>query len=238
MCKEEKNIEDALAEMAGLIGDPVRIKVLWTLLDGRAFTATELAISVDTSPQNLSMHLSKLIKADLLTVKVQGRHKYYAISHPEVAHAIEAMAGLPAIPRPSQPQTRKDPILFCRTCYDHLAGTVGVLVADSLIRQQLIRRKGLLFQVTAKGENWWPSLGIDLDVLRKKPRQFARVCLDWTERRPHLAGSLGAALLDKMRSEQWIRSIAHTRAVQVTPKGWKSLKEIFDIILPHPSPPG
>jgi DNA-binding transcriptional ArsR family regulator len=233
MSKQEKNVEDALAEMAGLIGDPVRIKVLWTLLEGRAFTATELAIHVDTSPQNLSMHLSKLIKADLLTVEVQGRHKYYAIAHPEVAHAIEAMAGLPAVPRPAQTPTQKDPIQFCRTCYDHLAGTVGVLITDSLIRQQFIRRKGSLFQVTAKGENWWPSTGIDLAGLRKKHRTFARVCLDWTERRPHLAGSLGAALLEKMRGEQWIRPIAHTRAVQVTPKGGKALHEIFGITLPH-----
>ena len=217
-------MQDEFSSIATLIGDPMRAKILWNLLDGRAYTASELATSVDTSPQNLSMHLNKLIKANLLVVEVQGRHRYYTFAKPEVAYAIESLAGL----LPAKPKEAPDPpIRYCRTCYDHLAGRVGVQLADSMVKHRLLKHEGHEFIPTSKGRNWFQQLGIDFDAIKQQRRAFARACLDWTERRPHLAGSLGAALLQKMLDEKWLRRMANTRAVMVTPKGEKALSELF-----------
>ncbi|HXB07898.1 MAG TPA: winged helix-turn-helix domain-containing protein [Puia sp.] len=208
--------------IAQLIGDPVRANILWTLLDGRAYTASELAAAVDTSAPNCSMHLAKLIKADLLTVEAQGRHRYYTFARPEVAYAVEAIAAL--VPHHAREAAEKEdpPIRTCRTCYDHLAGRVGVQLTESLVRQKLLEQTQKEFIPTQKGIRWFTGHGIDIGTLRRQRRNFARTCLDWTERRPHLAGSLGAALLKMMLDEHWLRSIPHTRAVQVTPKGRKT----------------
>jgi DNA-binding transcriptional ArsR family regulator len=220
-----------LGSMAALIGDPVRANILWALLDGRAYTASELAVTVDTSPQNLSMHLSKLIKADLLTVEIQGRHRYYAFSRPEVAYAVESLAGLlPA--KPKEAAVKEDPpIRACRTCYDHLAGKVGVALTETLVKERLLDYAGNIFNPTPKGVRWFSEMGIDCEALRAQRRSFTRACLDWTERRPHLAGSLGAAILQKMFDESWLRRLPNTRAVLVTPKGRKALSELLHLIV-------
>ncbi|HEV9036675.1 MAG TPA: winged helix-turn-helix domain-containing protein, partial [Puia sp.] len=222
-------MEHDFGSMAALIGDPVRARILWILFGGRAYTASELAACVDTSPQNLSMHLAKLIKADLLSVEVQGRHRYYSFSRPEVAYAVESLAGLlPRKPGASQAAEKEDPpIRVCRTCYDHLAGSVGVAVTESLVGMGTIRLSGRTFEVTEKGDRWFDAIGIDCAELRAQRRGFARACLDWTERRPHLAGSLGAALLQVMMDRQWLRRMEGTRAVLVTGKGRKAMSEYF-----------
>ena len=209
--------------IAQLIGEPIRANILWTLLDGRAYTASELAAAVDTSAPNCSMHLAKLIKADLLTVEAQGRHRYYTYSRPEVAYAVEALAAL--VPRPTRESAEKEdpPIRTCRTCYDHLAGRVGVQLTESLVKHKFLLQHQKQFELTQKGSRWFEQQGIDTAVLQQQRRNFSRTCLDWTERRPHLAGSLGAALLKMMFDENWLRRIPHTRAVQVTPKGRKAL---------------
>lgn len=212
-----------LKHIVQLIGDPVRADILWTLLDGRAYTASELAAAVDTSAPNCSMHLAKLIKADLLTVEAQGRHRYYTFSRPEVAYAVEALAAL--VPQRARETAEKEdpPIRVCRTCYDHLAGRVGVQIAEGLVKQKLLIQTKKEFELTPKGMRWFNTHGIDPADLQRKRRNFSRTCLDWTERRPHLAGSLGAALLKMMLDEQWVRRMANTRAIQVTPKGRKAL---------------
>jgi len=209
--------------IAQLIGDPIRANILWTLLDGRAYTASELAAAVDTSAPNCSMHLAKLIKADLLHVEAQGRNRYYTFSRPEVAYAVEALAAL--IPHHHREVAEKEdpPIRTCRTCYDHLAGRVGVQLAEGLVKQHFLVKTSKEFQLTQKGMRWFEQKGIDIAALQHTRRNFSRTCLDWTERRPHLAGSLGAALLKMMFDENWLRRIPHTRAVQVTPKGRKAL---------------
>jgi len=212
-----------LKDIAQLIGDPVRANILWTLLDGRAYTASELAAAVDTSAPNCSMHLAKLIRADLLTVEAQGRHRYYTFSRPEVAYAVEALAAL--VPQRTREAAEKEdpPIRVCRTCYDHLAGRVGVQLTESLVRQKLLTQTKKQFDPTPKGVRWFLDHGIDPHKLQQQRRNFARTCLDWTERRPHLAGSLGAALLQMMLDENWLRRMPNTRAVMVTPKGRKAL---------------
>ena len=234
-------MEQQFTEIAALIAEPVRARVMWTLLDGKAYTASELAAATETSPQNISMHLAKLVKADLLTVEVQGRHRYYTFSRQEVAYAIEAMAGLvPADPSaakqvsgpPGKPVRRVLPspeITYCRTCYDHLAGRLGVEITQSLVRQNIIEYAGREFIVTNKGDEWFGVRGIDCTALRVQRRSFARPCLDWTERVHHLSGSLGAALLQMMKSEDWVRSKNHSREIMITGKGSKHLYDTFKI---------
>ncbi len=220
-------MENEFGAMAAVIGDPVRANVLWLLLDGRAYTASELAAGVDTTPQNLSMHLAKMIKADLLSVEIQGRHRYYTFSRPEVAYAVESLAGL--LPARSKEETisTDPPIRYCRACYDHLAGRVGVQLTADLIKHHILTRNDTVLIPTPKGIRWFAALGIDCEALRQQRRSFARTCLDWTERRPHLAGSLGAALLQHMLDEHWLRRMANTRAVLVTPKGQKAIHDLF-----------
>ena len=222
-------MENSITGIASLIGEPVRAKILWTLMDGKAYTARELAIGAETTPQNLSMHLGKLLKAGLLAVESQGRHRYYSFSREEVAYAIEAMANL----IPAEQVVTRDmdavPIKFCRTCYDHLAGKVGVLLTESLLRHKWIVYHDQELDVTPKGAQWFSEWGIDCDEIRRQRRVFAKPCLDWTERRHHLAGALGAALLEKMLEAHWLRRHAQSRAVTLTAKGRQALETWFNI---------
>jgi DNA-binding transcriptional ArsR family regulator len=224
-----QHMENDITHIASMIGEPVRAKILWTLMDGRAYTARELAIGVETTPQNLSMHLSKLLHAGLLAVEAQGRHRYYSYSRAEVADLVEAMANL----IPAEQVLRKDtdvvPIKFCRTCYDHLAGKVAVSITESLLRQKLIVYRGKDLDVTLKGVQWFAEWGIDCGEVKKQRRAFAKPCLDWTERRHHLAGALGAALLEKMLEAHWFRRTAQSRAVVVTAKGRQALEAQFNV---------
>ena len=197
---------DQFKKIAALIGDPTRATIMWTLIDNKAFTATELAIVADTSPQNISMHLTKLVQADLLSVESQGRHKYYKFSRKEIAYAIEAIATLTPLAELKKTNTENtSEIKYCRTCYDHLAGKVGVALTDSLLKQKIIIDKDKVFELSKKGETWFADFGIGVTELQEQRRSFLRPCLDWSERRHHIAGSLAAALLDKMFLADWIR---------------------------------
>jgi DNA-binding transcriptional ArsR family regulator len=223
-------MENQFSQIAALIGDPVRAKILWALLDKRAYTATELAIYADTTPQNISMHLNKLIKADLLTVESQGRHKYYNYSCAEIPYAIEALANL--LPKPEIKKNEavdEKPVRFCRSCYDHLAGKVGVMLTDGLLKQQFLYKQDNSFEVSSEGEKWFNGLGIDIGQLRKQKRLFARPCLDWSERKHHLAGSLGAALLTRITGEGWVRRVEGSRTMLVTRKGEEAFLEHFRV---------
>jgi len=226
-------MEKEIEYITTLIGDPVRTNILWALLDGRAYTATELALNANTSPQNISMHLKKLIHADLLAVETQGRHRYYRFAKPEVAYAIEAIGNL--IPAEKHKKIVSQPdnsaIRHCRTCYDHLAGKVGVLITDALLKQKLIESKNNLYSVTKNGISFFNRLNIDIFLLEKERRIFAKPCLDWSERRHHIAGALGAALLNKMLSLDYMRRSKNSRAVIVTSKGQKQLYDTLKIVL-------
>ncbi len=223
------DVNQEFKSLAALIGDPVRVIMLWNLLDGKAFTATELAISADVSAQSASMHLSKLVQANLLTVESQGRHRYYRFSRPEVAYVIEAMANLlphhKSNARTDGNEDQGNAIKYCRTCYDHLAGKVGVAVTEQLLKQKLIIVDGKQYDVTPKGMQWFGEFGIAIDELKNERRAFTRQCLDWSERRHHLAGSLGAALLERMLKLGWMRGMKDSRAVIITAKGQNELYE-------------
>lgn len=226
-------MEDQFIKAAALIGDPTRASIMWTLLDGRAFTATELAISANTSPQNISMHLGKLLEANLLCVEKQGRHKYYRFSNKEVAYVVEAMANL--IPKPEIASKNKTenypPIKYCRTCYDHLAGKIGVALTDSLLEQKIIVENRNTFEISSEGEKWFSDFGINIEDAQKQKRIFLKPCLDWSERRNHIAGSIGTLLLNKMLNEDWIRRTANSRAIVITGKGKKEFLKYFKIVV-------
>ena len=226
-------MENEFKQIAGLIGDPTRASIMWALLDGKAFTATELAIAAATTPQNISMHLSKLVQADLLSVESQGRHRYYKYARKEVAYVIESMASLlpPVSIKSPADKENNSAIKHCRTCYDHLAGKVGVAVTDSLLKQKILIEKDKQFDISVKGEKWFAGFDINADELKQQRRSFLRPCLDWSERRHHMAGSLAAAFLNKMVEQDWFRITKNSRALVVTAKGQKKLYEYFKLIL-------
>lgn len=214
------------SHIAGLLGDKARSRMLWHLLDGRAYTATELALCADVSFQSASNHLTKLVAARLLTVEKQGRHRYFRYASAEVAQVVESMASLVELPAAGKAGAllASSGITYARTCYDHLAGRVGVEMTNALVSKGMLRTEGKRYEVSPGGEDWFRSVGVELREVRRQKRCFARACLDWSERKHHLAGALGAALLEMMFKEDWIRRSNHSRQVWVTPKGTAQLQ--------------
>ncbi len=226
-------MKDHFKKTAAIIGEPVRATILWTLLDGKSFTATELAIAAETSASNISMHLAKLVNAGLLKAENHGRHRYYSFSGKEIAYAVEALATI--IPFASKKNLQADktisPVQQCRTCYDHLAGKTSVTITDALLKQKLIIANDTDFGLTPKGKKWFAVMDIDTNELQQQRRSFLRPCLDWSERRYHIAGSLAAAFLDKMLLHDWIRRIKNSRVIVVTAKGQKNLYEKLKVVV-------
>ncbi|MDP1751949.1 MAG: helix-turn-helix transcriptional regulator, partial [Reyranella sp.] len=193
---------NALSEVAALMGDPARAAMLSLLMDGRAHTASDLALAAGVTAQTASGHLGRMTEANLLAARAQGRNRFYRLASPDVAHAIEslmALAGTRAPPASQSAAWRRDPDLrFCRTCYDHLAGQVGIAVTDSLTQHGHLEPKGSRdWKLTPSGEAFCARVGVDLGGARQSStRHFARQCLDWSERRPHISGALGSAIAD------------------------------------------
>jgi len=227
------NTGSEIAEVAALIGDPARANILMALADGRALTATELALAAGVSPQTTSGHLAKLTEAHLLAVAAQGRHRYYRIAGPAVGHALESLMTLAVtgLAPKRLPSKQDDAIRAARTCYDHLAGRLGVALADRLIEAGYLMPVDADFRVTRRGEAFLRTLGVDIAAARRQRRAFARQCIDWSERRPHVAGALGAALADRFFERGWITRVRDGRAVTVTPTGRRALKSTLDIRL-------
>lgn len=220
-----------IASVAALIGDPTRAAMLLTLLSGAAHSASELAYRGAASPQAASAHLRKLADGGLLTVAVSGRQRLYRLATREVAQAIEALssiAGPPQIAALTQ-SIAAERLREARTCYDHLAGRLGVAVTDALLGRGALHANGSEFQVTSRGERFFGGLEIDVPALRHGRREFTRACMDWTERRPHLAGSLGKALLDRFVANRWIVRGPEDRYVQLTERGQRMVSRLFGI---------
>lgn len=220
-------------EIAALAGDPARAGMLHALLDGRALTAAELARVAGVTPQTASGHLARLTAAGLIRVAKQGRHRYHRLASPAVARMMESIMQVAAgEERPKLSVGPRDQALrAARTCYDHLAGQLAVALADALVEAGHVELSDDAGLVTDSGSDLFHRLGIeiDADTKRKSARLLCRPCLDWTERRPHIAGRLGAALCAHCLAEGWVRRVDGSRAVTVTRKGERGFREAFGV---------
>jgi DNA-binding transcriptional ArsR family regulator len=240
-----------IAAPAALLSDPSRARVVLALADGRALPASVLASEAGVAASTISEHLAKLTSAGMLAVERHGRHRYYRIPDPRVVRAVEALAAIaPAVPvRSLREHTRAHALRRSRLCYDHLAGQLGVALMSALIDQGAIKGgdgahhpdaisdrlsapgHDIDYQLTAKGANMLREFGIELDTLRARRRPLIRYCLDWTEQRHHLAGSLGAAIADRLFELNWLRHAPMRRAVQLTDPGRVGLATNFALRL-------
>jgi DNA-binding transcriptional ArsR family regulator len=221
-----------IAMIAALVGDPARSNMLTALMTGRALTASELAHQAGVTPQTASSHLSKLEAGGLIEQEKQGRHRYYRLSDPDVASVLEGLEGLAARAGHMRVRTGpKDPALrHARVCYDHLAGDLGVQMLDSMKKQRLLRQRKQDIELTAEGERFLTdTLQISADALAHPRRPLCRACLDWSERRHHLAGTLGAALLNRFTELKWAMRDATpgSRVVNFTRNGEKRFAALF-----------
>jgi len=220
-----------ISEVASLLADPARVAMLTALLDGEARPAGELARVARLSPQAASAHLAKLTVAQLLVRAREGRHHYFRMARPEVGLALEALAVVtPAAEHSMLRESRETRALrFARTCYDHLAGGVAVQLADALVRKQLLSRGVREYQLTHSGEAFLESLGVEMSRLRQSRRVPARACLDWTERKYHVAGSVGAELLRVFCAKGWVVRQTGTRAVRLTGNGRTQIGRLLNL---------
>ncbi|MFN8521491.1 MAG: winged helix-turn-helix domain-containing protein [Chloroflexota bacterium] len=223
-----------LATVCALIGEPTRAAMLLELMAGFALTATELATRARVAPSTASDHLAKLVVGGLVNCTPQGRHRYYGLASVDVARLIEALGTLTdTMARPHATRANAvEGLRFARTCYDHLAGRLGVDVAAALIRRGAVRLEGDAFRLTPQGDSWMVAFGVDLGAARRKRRAFTRACLDWTERRPHLAGALGSAVLMRLLQLGWLERTQGERVLHLTPRGAAGLHAQLGLALP------
>lgn len=229
-------MEDAkkLADISGHFADPARAAMVLSLMDGAVRSTADLQLAANVSASSASMHLSKLVGSRILTVLKQGRVKYYRISNAVVAHAVESLtiAASPASAIRQIARSPVNPFAFARTCYDHLAGRIGVEVTNALQAKAFLVPTANSYELTEEGSEWMNSLGIDCAALRSQRRQFAPQCLDYTERRSHLAGALGAALLLRMIELNWFARSRVPRALRLTVQGKIELGKRLNINIP------
>jgi DNA-binding transcriptional ArsR family regulator len=225
------------AEIAALAGDPARVGMLHALLDGRALTATELARAAGVTPQTASGHLARLTKAGLIAVQRQGRHRYHRLASAAVARMMESIMQVAALAEPPARTftgPREAALRTARTCYDHLAGRLGVALADAMVEGGYVELSDDAGMLTESGVALLTRAGLDVDAIvarKHTKRVLCRPCLDWSERRPHLAGALGAALCTHCFDKGWVRRIDGTRALAITRKGEQGLRETFGVAL-------
>jgi DNA-binding transcriptional ArsR family regulator len=221
------------AEVAALAGDPARAAMLHALMDGRALTASELARVAGITPQTASGHLARMTAVGILLPERQGRHHYHRLASPAVARMMESIMQVAADLEPKRRLSigpRDAALRAARTCYDHLAGRLGVALTDALVGRGYVELETDAGLVTGPGVAFLTRLGIDPETLstrKRSGRVLCRPCLDWSERRPHLAGAIGAALCAHCFDAGWVRRIEGTRAVAVTPKGARVFRERF-----------
>jgi DNA-binding transcriptional ArsR family regulator len=222
-----------IASVAALLGEPARASMLVRLLDGRPATASELAREADVSPQTASAHLGRLVDGGLLAVTRQGRYRFYRLSEPDVAAVVEGLLGLARrtddrTPSPRGPAARRpDALRYARVCYDHLAGEVAVDLHDRLVAIDAIEEARGALRLSPSGLAVFAAFGIEIAPAARNRRPQCRRCLDWTERRPHLAGAAGAALLARLFELGWVRRERQGRALSVSPAGGMGLARLF-----------
>jgi|ERR1700678_381510 len=218
-----------IARIAALLGDPARADVLTALMTDRALTATELASIAGVTKQTMSAHLSKLLDAALITVDQQGRHRYFRLADEDVAGLLESLMGVAyrtgavrLLSSPREPALRK-----ARICYDHLAGEFGVTAYEALLQHGVLEKSHEALRLSESGAQWFSRAGIDTGAAARQRRIFCRPCMDWSERRYHLAGSLGAALLSRICKLGWAKRDKHSRVVRFTAEGDRAFRELL-----------
>ena len=224
-----------LAEIAALVGDPARATMLSALIDGRALTASELAGAARITPQTGSTHLAKLTKAGVLSVARRGRHRFFRLASPTVVSMIEGIVAVALEKRPRyRPLTGEARALAAaRICYDHLAGRLSVDLTDAFVAREYIVLDDDVANVTKAGTRFFTEFGLRLPSLRST-RRLCRLCLDWTERRPHIAGALGAAITQRLFDLGWLERMKRSHAVLVTPLGRRSFRKTLGIDASEP----
>ena len=218
-----------IARIAALLGETARADVLTALMTDRALTATELAAIAGVTKQTMSAHLSKLLQASLIAVDQQGRHRYFRLADEDVAGLLESLMGVAfrtgsvrLLSSPRDPALRK-----ARVCYDHLAGELGVLAYESLVRHNLVAMSQQGLRLSPAGEEWFRRAGIDTETAYRERRTFCRACMDWSERRYHLAGSLGAALLSRVGELGWAKKEKASRVIRFTSIGDREFRRLI-----------
>ena len=220
-----------IARIAGLIGEPARANMLLALMTGQALTATELAQHADITKQTASTHLSRMLKAHLLRVESHGRHRYFRLAGADVAQLLEHLLGMAE--RVGDRLVRTGPrevgLRKARVCYDHLAGDLGVMMFDGLVAQGRLQVLGDAVETTAAGDRYFRDIGFDVDAMQAQRRALCRHCLDWSVRRHHLAGTLGAALFNDVLKNGWARRSKGTRAILFTLQGETAFRQRYRI---------
>ncbi|HKF23297.1 MAG TPA: helix-turn-helix transcriptional regulator [Candidatus Angelobacter sp.] len=224
----EPHKDESVSRIAAAIGDRARARMLYSLVDGHARTSTELAVIADVSASTASAHLSRLKTECLVKMTVQGKHRYYSLQGPNVARVLEGLSVLAGGHRDTFVPNTPHHLRFARTCYDHIAGSLGVALHDRLQALAWLsasRSDGdCAYRVTSDGAKGCQALGIDLDATRKLRRRFAYACLDWSERRPHIGGALGAALLNLALKKRWVTQDLDSRALRMTSVGRREMR--------------
>jgi DNA-binding transcriptional ArsR family regulator len=222
----EDDADEAVSRIAAAIGEPARARMLYCLADGRARTSTELAVVAQVTPSTASVHLQRLKARRLVKVVAQGKHRYYSLEGKDVGAALEALSVLAGESRKAFVPNTPNRLRSARTCYDHIAGSLGVALHD---RFQIIgwllpgSGDGTESDLTPKGAKAFEAIGIDVEATRLLRRRFAYACLDWSERGPHLGGALGAALLNAALKRRWVVQDLDSRALGVTSLGRREM---------------
>jgi DNA-binding transcriptional ArsR family regulator len=222
----------AVPEIAAAIGEPARARILYCLMDGHARTSTELAVVAGVSPSTASVHLYRLKTARLVKVFVQGKHRYYSLESSDVASVLEGLSVLAGGARDKFVPNTPNRLCAARTCYDHMAGRVGVLLHDRLYTLKwlsAVSKNDNAYELTSAGAKAFESLGVDIEATRALRRRFACACLDWSERRPHIGGALGAALLKLALKKRWVTQDLDSRALAVTAFGRREMQDRFGL---------
>ncbi|MEO0494248.1 MAG: helix-turn-helix transcriptional regulator [Actinomycetota bacterium] len=219
-----------LAVLGAMLADNTRAEILCTLMDGRAHTGGELAGHIGVGPSTVSEHLSKLQERQMVTVEPQGRHRYFRLASPEIAEMLETL-GAACHPIDISPPAAPAALLYARTCYDHLAGELAVQIYDQLLADGRLDHHHGQLVLTPTGEATLSAIGVDIDKARGARRPTVRSCLDWTQRRHHLAGSAAAATLDTFLTQRWITRGPKPRTVNLTDRGRRAIAKHFNLNL-------
>lgn len=227
-----KDPDATASSIAAAIGEPARARMLYCLIDGRARTSTELAVVGEVTPSTASVHLQRLKSCNLVQVHAQGKHRYYSLGGTRVAAALEALSVLAGGSHDAFVPNTPDHLRYARTCYDHIAGSLGVALHDRFKAMGWLSHRSARnhsYEVTASGAKAFSALGIDVDATQALRRRFAFTCLDWSERRPHLGGALAAAFLKLALKRKWVMKEMESRALSITRFGRREMEARFGI---------